>query len=113
MRAAGVVADHAAERAAAMGRRVGAESQLVLLSASAQGVEDDARLDAGETAIRIDFEDPVHVLREVEDDGNVAALAGEARAGTARQHGRTELAADTDRRRDVPGIAGDNESDRD
>src|SRR5215470_4704664 len=97
MSTARVVADHAAERAAAVGRRIGAEGQFVLLGAGAQRIENDTRLNPGEAALRNDVEDPVHVLREVEDDGDVTTLPGEARARAARQYGRTELSAHGDR----------------
>ena len=43
VRAAGVVADHAAERAAAVRRRIGTERQVVRLGAAAQRIEHDAR----------------------------------------------------------------------
>ena len=56
----------------------------------AQRVEDDAGLHAGDALLDIDLENAVHVLREVEHDGDVAALAGEARAGAAREDRRVE-----------------------
>ena len=65
------------------------------------------------SAVRIDLEDPVHVLREVEDDRDVAALAGEARAGAAREHRRAELPARRDSGGDVVGVARNDEADRD
>ena len=46
MHAAGVVADHPAERAVGVGCRIGAERQVELLRAPAQVVEDDPRLHA-------------------------------------------------------------------
>src|ERR1039457_4608094 len=49
MDAAGVVADHAAQGATAVGRRVGCESKLMRLGLQAQGVKDDAGLNAGGT----------------------------------------------------------------
>ena len=45
---------------------------------------------------RIERDDAVHVLREVDDDRDVAALAGEARAGAARQDRRADVAARPD-----------------
>ncbi len=77
----------------------------------AQRIEDDARLDAREPPGGIDLEDPVHVLREVEHDRDVAALAGEAGAGAARQHRRAEAAARGHRRDHIVCIAGNDEPD--
>ena len=90
----------------------GPNVSLCASAAAAQRVEHDAGLHAREPALRIELEDPVHVLREIEHDRDVAALAGEARAGAARQHRRAELAADRDGRRDVVGVAGHDEADR-
>ena len=112
VRAAGVVADHAAERAAAVRRRIRTERELVRLGAAPQRVEHDTRLDAREPAFRIDLQNAVHVLREVEDHRDVAALAGEAGAGAARQNRRAESPARRDRGRDVFGIARHDEADR-
>ena len=50
MDAAGVVADHSAQRAAAVRRRIGREGKFVLLGLIAQRVQHDSRLDAGATA---------------------------------------------------------------
>ena len=75
--AAGVVADHASERAAVVGSGIGREGEMVLLGRRAKTVEDDAGFDARDTALRIDFEDARHVLRKVEDDRGVTALSGE------------------------------------
>ena len=113
MGAARVVADHAAQRAAAVRGRIGPERQLVHLGGVPQRVEDDARLHAREPALGIDLEDPVHVLREIEHHGDVAALAGEAGAGAARQDRRVERAARRHRRDHIVRVAGDDEADRD
>src|SRR5208282_4792858 len=75
--AAGVVADHASECAAVVGRRIGRESKVVLFGFSPKAIEDDSGLDARDTARRIDFENGRHVLRKVEDDGGVTTLSGE------------------------------------
>ena len=83
MHAAGVVADHAAESAAAVSGRVGPKGEVMFFGCGAQTVEHDSGLYAGDAAGRIDFEDPRHVLGKIEDDGNVAALSGERRAAAA------------------------------
>ena len=46
-----------------------------------------ARLDPGQPPLGVDLEDAVEVLREVDHDGDVAALAGEAGAAAARRSG--------------------------
>ena len=51
----------------------------------AEVVENDAGLHAGDAAGGIDLENPRHVLGEVEDDGDVAALAGERGAAAAAE----------------------------
>ena len=99
--AAGVVADHSADRAVAVRGRVGTEREAVFLGRVAEVVEHDPGLDARELPGRVHLQDLVHVLREIEDDGDVAALAGEARAGAAGEDRRAELARQLDRRVDV------------
>jgi hypothetical protein len=76
MDAAGIVADHATEGAAIMRGGVGSESEMVLFGGGAESVEDDSGLYAGDAAGGIDFENARHVLGEIENDGDVAALAG-------------------------------------
>ena len=46
----------------------------------------------------VELENPVHVLREVEHDRDVAALPGEARARAARQHRRVRTLGTPPRR---------------
>src|SRR5689334_693820 len=53
----------------------------------------NARLHPSVLVCRGQFEDPVHVLRVVEDDRDVAALAGEARSCAARKPRRAVFAA--------------------
>ena len=52
-----------------------------------------------------------HVLGEVENDGDVAALAGERGAAAAAEQRRAEFAADGDGGEDVVGIVGKNDAD--
>src|SRR4029453_10021574 len=91
--AAGVVADHPAERAAAVGCRIRSERQVKRLGSIPKGVQHHSRLNAREPLARIDLEDLVHVLREVQHDRDVAALAGEARPRATGQHGGSEFPA--------------------
>ena len=59
----------------------------------------------------IQLENPVHVLGEVEDDGDVAALAGEARARAARKYRRAERPARRDRGPHIVFVPGDDDAD--
>ncbi len=76
MDAAGVVADHAAEGAAIMSGGIGREGEMVLFGGDAEMVEHDSGLNPGDTVGGVDFENPRHVLGKIEDDSDVAALAG-------------------------------------
>ena len=96
MRAAGIVAGHAADGAAAMRRRIGSKGEVMLFGLRAQNIQNHAGLDAREAALRIDFENAIHVLGEIEDDSNVAGLPGKAGASAARQNGGAELFAGSD-----------------
>jgi hypothetical protein len=111
--AAGVVADHAANGAAVVAGGIWRERQVIFLGGVAKMVEDDSGLDAREAALGIDLENVAHVLREIEDDGNVAALSGERCASTAAKQGRAELAAGFNRSKDVGGVTRENNADRD
>ena len=93
VRAARVVADHPAEAAAAVCRRVRAECQLVALCLCSKRIQDHAGLDAGNALLDIHLENAIHVLREVEHDCDVAALTGQARAGAAGEYRRLERSA--------------------
>jgi hypothetical protein len=85
----------------------------VLLRLVAKVVEDHAGLDARELAGGVDVERPVQVLREVDDDGDVRDLPGEARPAAAREDRRAMLAARGDRREDVVDRLRDHDADRD
>src|SRR5437588_10829504 len=104
MDAARVVADHAADGAAVVTGRVGGKGQMMLFRGVAQMVEHNAGLHAGDAAYGIDLEDLSHVLCEVEDDRDVAALPRERSASSAAENGSTEVAADGKRGENVVGI---------
>src|SRR5271166_4170338 len=97
MDAAGVVADHAAEGTAIVRGGIGGEGEMVFFGGGAKSVEHDSGLHAGDAAGGIDFENPRHVFGEIEDDGDVAALAGQRRAAAATEKRRAEFAAEGDR----------------
>ena len=65
-RAAGVVADHPADRAARVGRRVGPEADAVRRDGLLQHGVDGAGLDDGGARLGVDRQHPVEVAREVE-----------------------------------------------
>ena len=50
-------------------------------------IEDDAGFNAGAMRCRIEFDDGVHVLREVDDDGNIAGLACDTGAAAPGEDG--------------------------
>ncbi len=78
----------------------------------AQVVQDCARLHASRLRGRVELENAVEVLRRVEDNGDVAALAGEARPRSASQNRSAEAAAQCQRFQDVVAIARHNDTDR-
>src|SRR5262249_22571435 len=90
--AARVVADHAAECAATVCRRVRSEGKVMLFSSIAQVIEDHSGLNACEPALRIDLENLIEILGEIENYGSIATLASKRCAATAGQNRRSELA---------------------
>jgi hypothetical protein len=112
VRPARVVADHAADRASVVGRRVRAERQVVRFGGIAQRIEHHAGFNAGESSRRVDLDDPIHVLREIEHHRHVAALPGQARSSAPRQDRRAVLSADRHRGDDILAVAWDDEADR-
>jgi hypothetical protein len=111
--AAGVVADHPADRAAVVTGWVWSEGQVMFFGSVAEVVEDDSGLHAGEAAIWVDLEDVAHVLREIENHRDVAALSGQRRTASATEKRRAEFAANRDRGDNVVRIARQHYADRD
>jgi hypothetical protein len=105
VRSAGIVADHAADGAARMRRGIGREGQVVHFRGFPHAIEDDAWLDDGRFALRVERQQAPHVLREVNDDRDIAALAGEAGSGATRQDSRAQFAAGGDGRLHIGFIA--------
>ena len=92
---------------------VGAVGEAVrLLGLIPEVVEDRPRLDARDAPLGVDLEHAVQVLGEVDDDGDVRGLAGEARAAAAREHRHVMRPADLDGRDDVVDRARDDDPDR-
>ena len=96
MDAAGVVADHSADCAVGVGGRIGAECEVVLLGLAAKIVEDDAWFDRGVFLFRIELEDAMHILREIEYDSDVAALTGQRCSTASGQDRCAELSGQGD-----------------
>jgi hypothetical protein len=91
--AAGIVSDHATDGAAVVAGGIGREGQVIFLGGVAQIVEDDAGLHAGDATLRIDLDDLGHVPGKIQNDGDVAALAGERGPAAAAEKGRGKFAA--------------------
>jgi hypothetical protein len=79
----------------------------------AEMVENDSGLHARDAARGIDLEDLRHVLREIEDDGDIAALSGERSSSTAAEERRSEITAESNRCNHVAGIARKDDTDGD
>jgi hypothetical protein len=112
MHAAGIVADHAAERAVCVRRRIGPERQPVPLGGVPQIVEDGSGLYACAAAPGVDLQHAVHVFREIEADGDIAALARQAGAAATAEHGRPIVSACRQRALHVFDVAGNDDADR-
>ena len=76
----------------------------------AEGIEDDAGLNAGEFLAGVKLENLIHVLGEIEDDSDVAGLAGQACASAAGENRGTEFSTGGDGGDDVVGIARDHQA---
>jgi hypothetical protein len=95
-----------------VGRRVGPEGESVFVGGLPQIVEHAAGPNPPEAILRIDLEDVIEVFREIDDDGDVAALTGKARPPAARENRRAELTRDRDRIYDIVQVPRDNNANR-
>jgi hypothetical protein len=84
---------------------------MVLFGGGAEMIEHDSRLNPRNAAGGVDFENSRHVFREIENDGNIAALAGKRRAGAAAKKRSSELATKRYGCDDVFVRAGENDTD--
>ncbi len=105
VRPTGVVADHPAERAAAVRGRIGAEGQPVRAGRRPQPVEDEPRSDDRRPPLRVQGGDPAHVPCEVEHDARARGLPADGRPAAPGDHGRAVRPAHLQGRRDVGGVA--------
>jgi hypothetical protein len=76
-----------------------------------QLVERAPRGDAGALFRRVDLDDGVQVLGEIDNDRDVAAFAGETRSTSAAQHGSSVLATHMQRCNDVVDRLGNDDAD--
>jgi hypothetical protein len=75
-----------------------------------QGIKYDARLNSRESLADVDLENSVHILRKIQYDCDIAALAGQTRARPPRQHGSAILPACRYRRNHIRLIARDDQA---
>ena len=95
-----------------MRRGVGREGERVALGRVAQRVAHGAGLDAREARGGIERDDAVQVLRAVDDERDVHALAALRGAAAARQDRHAVLARERHRGDDVLHRAGEDDADR-
>ena len=110
--AATVVADHAAQGAAAVRGGVGGIGQVVQFGGLAKAVENDARLHSSQLGGGVDRVETVHIPGVIKDHGHIGALAGQAGARAARQHGCSGGPAGGKRGFNIGGVPGQNHADR-
>ena len=89
-----------------MGGRVWTKGELVPLGGLAQLVVDQARLGPREALFGVELVDIGHVLRRVEDDGDVRRFAREARAAATVRYGGAVFATARDRGNHIVDVQG-------
>ncbi len=85
MRAGGIVADHAAQRGAFRGGRVGAEDQTMFSGSSIERGKNEARFHGGGAGLGVNVHQFVEPARAIQDQGFTNSLPGQRRTGAARQ----------------------------
>ncbi|POM26722.1 hypothetical protein BTM25_11280 [Actinomadura rubteroloni] len=105
VRSARVVADHSAERAAGMARRVGAEGQAVASGGGAQVVQDGAGPHHRRPGLRVHGPDGVEMPRDVHDDAGTDRVPGDGRAAAARRDGQPFVRGEREHCGQVTGVA--------
>ena len=113
VRAARVVADHAAERAAAVGGRVRPEAQPVRGGGVLEPVEHQPRLHDGRTRRRVQRHQPVHVPGEVQHHARAGRLPGDRGAAAPRDDRHPVRPAHLQHGRHVVGVAWGDHAQRD
>src|ERR1700689_2740234 len=110
---AGIVAYHSSNRAAIVSRRVRAKSQLMNLCCISKSVQHDAGLNARIHLVGVQFENLVHVLGEIQYDGDVATLSCQASARAASQNWGAEFSTHGNGGNYILIVAGDYKANRD
>ena len=104
-RAAGVVADHPADRAARVGRGIGAEAEPSGDRLLLQHRVHDAGLDARGPRFGVEGEHPAEVATGVHDDAAPDGVAGDRGAGAAHRQRGAGLPRDRHRGDELVGVA--------
>ena len=102
-RAAGIVAGHAADRAAGGGGGLHGKEQPVPLQPRIQPLQHHAGLDADRARLRVVIEHPVEMARAIDDEPLPDRLPVLRGAATARDHGYAFLTRDGQRRLEILG----------
>jgi hypothetical protein len=109
--AATVVADHAAEGAAAVGGGIGAVGEVVEFGSFAEAVEHNSWLNDCKAGGGVEGGEAVKVTGEVKDDGDIGGLAGDAGTCSTRKDGCADCAASGNSGFDVGDVAGQYDTD--
>jgi hypothetical protein len=113
MNAAGVVADHAAQGAVCMGRRIRSKGEVEFFGRIPQIVEHKAGFDSRELFVCIQFDDAAHVLGRIQYDSNIAALSGKACSSAASKDRSLVPARDFDSLHNIMNIFWNHHANRD
>jgi hypothetical protein len=109
--AAGIVSDHAAQRASVMSGGIRAERQMVFFRGVTKAIKNHTGLNPRNPSSWIDLDNVVHVAREIEHQSYVAALSGERGSATTTEERRAELTGYRHGGNDIVEIAGKDYSD--
>src|SRR5205814_2631398 len=90
---------------------VGSKNETVLFDFLLQFIQDKTRLNPRQLALHVNLEHAVHVLREINDHRDVAALSRQARPAAATGDRRAELAAGRNGGYDIAAVARDHHTD--
>jgi len=95
-----------------MCRWIGAKRQVILFGCITEMIQNNTRLDACASCLRINFENSRQVLRGVQYDRYVAALSGQGRTSATAQQGSIKFTAERNRSDYVVGITRNDNTDR-
>ena len=106
-RAAGVVADRAADGRARVRGRVGAEAEAVRRGRRGDRVQNGPGFHHRDLFLGVDAHHPVEVPRQVEHDAGAQRVARDRGATAAGHDGHAEFSADRKRGHDLVGVPGE------